>query len=156
MKWHFRGWLLGIGLLSVAGGAVLWLVPLRAAEASVADQQLERLLSLTQSAELVVEEILRSIELSGASAADQALYRRFATPASLRRALIPIYRKCLTPQEIAAWLRFYETAEGRSISAKQRDLFRASKEVFLEWGNQLAIQAQNEKARSAVAPTDSP
>lgn len=114
------------------------------------DMKIERLLRLTQSAELVVEDILRNIDLSPLPPEDKALYRQFATPESLRQALVPIYRQLLTPEEIDAWIRFYEEGAGKAIAAKQATLFRASKEVFLEWGSQIAIRAQNEKARRAV------
>jgi hypothetical protein len=119
-------------------------------EQAALDVKIDRLLRLTQSAELVVEDILHNIDLSPLSAEDKALYRQFATPETLRQSLVPVYRQLLTPEEIDAWIRFYETAEGKAIAAKQATLFRASKEVFLEWGSQIAVRAQNEKARRAV------
>ncbi len=122
------------------------------AQQAALDLRIDRLLRLTQSAELVVEDILRNIELSPLPAEDKALYRQFATPDSLRQALVPVYRRLLTPAEIEAWIRFYEEGEGRGIAAKQPTLFRASKDVFLDWGGQIAIRAQNEKARRATAP----
>jgi hypothetical protein len=115
-----------------------------------ADDQIDRLLRLTRSAEYAVEEILRNIELSPMPAEDKELYRRFATPESLRQALIPVYRQIFTPEEIAAWVRFLEDGPGKGIGAKQPALFRATKEALLEWGNRVAVSTLNEKARRAV------
>jgi len=140
-----------LAALTVAGDDEAAAAQARAQQDAL-DRRIDRLLRLTQGAELVVEDTLRNIDLSPLPAEDKALYRAIATPESLRQALVPIYRRLLTPAEIEAWIRFYEEGEGRGIAAKQPTLFRASKEVFLEWGGQIAIRAQNEKARRAAAP----
>jgi len=149
-RWRrWRGWAWLLVLLGITWLAWRGFAAPSTAEAE-RDRQIEQLLQLTSSAELVVADVLRNVELSAASAEDKELFRQFATPESLRRMLVPVYRNVLTAEEVAAWLRFYETAPGRSIAGKQARLFGASKEVFLEWGSAVAVQVQNEKARRAV------
>lgn len=64
-------------------------------------------------------------------------FKRQASPDELMKAILPIYDKHFTHQEIRQLIAFYESPLGRKISTTLPEIQRESVEAGRSWGEQL-------------------
>ena len=71
-------------------------------------------------------------------------FKRQASPDELMKAILPIYDKHFTQQEIRQLIAFYESPLGRKISTTLPEIQRESVEAGRAWGEQLGDRMHKE------------
>lgn len=101
-------------------------------------QKAERLIELTKVAELVLDGIKTRIRLLPLPEESMSRLEASATLDGLVEALVPVYERNLTEEELDAAIEFHMSPHGRAMSEKQKDIYQDTQGAINEWFDKVA------------------
>jgi uncharacterized protein len=129
---------------------------------SVAEQakkeSVDKLMQLTGAGDLgmqMMNQMLPAMQqmLPDAPAAFWETFKQELDANELMQAIIPVYQKHLTEEDIQAILVFYNTPAGKKLISAQPSIMQESMMIGQQWGQKVFMRAKQKfDAKSSTAP----